>query len=687
MDFLTNKIRNVAVLGHQGSGKTSLVESLFATTKNKDKGTIERKNTVSDFTQEEKNRLTSCSLAVVPVEYNEHKINLVDVPGNDDFIYEAIGVTRLVKGAVLVIDALKKVEVETIKHYKMLRKRGIPTLIFVNKMDKEGVNFDDVLDDIRTKLSKKCIPFSRPIGHEQQFDGFINVVDLKARKYNGKECVDDIIHDDKKEIVLEYHNEIMEQVALTDDALLEKFFSGETLTMEEIHTGLRKGVLNGDLTPVLVGSAINNVGIHTLMDMILSYMPSPEDLKPYVGTDKNGNEVERKTSVSEPFSAYVFKTTVNPYAGTINVLKIMSGELHLGDEVYVPSLDATKKISTLFYVCGKEQIPTDKAIAGDIVAISKLDDIESGYTLCDKNNVIKYHVATLPTAVYFKSLEVANKKDEEKINASLAKILKESPCVELRRNHETKQLLIGGLSDTHLVYIAEKLKNTYDVSVILGTPKIVYRETIKGNAEATGRYVKQSGGSGHFGVVVMRFEPSYEEANKFAEEVFGGAVPKNFFPAVEKGFFESTLQGLLAGFPVVGMKATLLDGKYHPVDSDELSFKMAAVLAYKEAYLKCKPTILEPIMKIVVSVENQFIGDILSDLQLRRGRVLEMKELGDDTQDIIALVPESEILDYATKLRLITQGSGYFNREFDSFQEVPQFLQEKVLKENSLLNK
>ena len=283
--------------------------------------------------------------------------------------------------------------------------------------------------------------------------------------------------------------------------------------------------------------------------------------------------------------------------------------------------------------------------------------------------------------------EIAATKVEEKINASLAKIIKESPCVELRRNHETKQLLIGGLSDTHLVYIAEKLKNTYDVSVILGTPKIVYRETIKGINEATGRYVKQSGGSGHFGVVVMRFEPSYEEENKFAEEVFGGAVPKNFFPAVEKGFVESTLQGLLAGFPVVGMKATLLDGKYHPVDSDELSFKMAAILAYKEAYLKCKPTILEPIMKIVVSVENQFIGDILSDLQLRRGRVLEMKELGDDTQDIIALVPESEILDYATKLRLITQGSGYFNREFDSFQEVPQFLQEKVLKENSLLNK
>ncbi len=686
MDFLANNIRDVVVLGHQGSGKTSLVEAVYAVANNKkDKGSIEKKNTISDFTVEEKNRLTSCSLSVVNLAYQNYKMNLIDIPGNDDFIYEAIGVTKIVKGAILVIDASQGVQVETVKHYKLLKKRGIPTIIFVNKMDKEEVNFDDVLSDIQTKISKTCVPFCLPIGHEHNFDGFINVVDLKARKYNGVECIDDVIHDDKKEKVLELHNMITEQVALTDDALLDKFFAGETLTMDEIHTGLRKGVLNGDLTPVLVGCALKNIGIHTLLNMLISYLPAPNDLKPFTCTDANGNEIVRKTEDSEPFSAYIFKTTVNPYSGVVSILKVNSGTLKLGDEVYCPNNGQSYKINTLFFVNGNSQENTNIVHAGDICGISKIDDLENGYTICDKNNVAKYEPAHLPTAVYFKSLEVENKKDEEKINNALSKILKESPCVELKRNHETKQLLIGGLSDSHIAYIAERIKNTYNITVALGEPKVVYRETIKASAEAEGRYIKQSGGSGFYGVVVMRFSPN--EKNEFTEEIFGGSVPKSYFPAVEKGFYESLQQGLLAGFPVVGVKATLLDGKYHSVDSNELAFKMAAILAFKEAYMKCKPTILEPIMKITVNVENQYIGNILSDLNLRRARVLNMEELGDDTQNIVALAPESEILDYVTKLRVLTQGSGFFNREFDSFQEVPNYLIDQVLAKNSLLNK
>ena len=686
MDFLANNIRDVVVLGHQGSGKTSLVEAVYAVANNKkDKGSIEKKNTISDFTVEEKNRLTSCSLSVVNLAYQNYKMNLIDIPGNDDFIYEAIGVTKIVKGAILVIDASQGVQVETVKHYKLLKKRGIPTIIFVNKMDKEEVNFDDVLSNIQTKISKTCVPFCLPIGHEHNFDWFINVVDLKAKKYNGVECVDDVIHDDKKEKVLELHNMITEQVALTDDALLDKFFAGETLTMDEIHTGLRKGVLNGDLTPVLVGCALKNIGIHTLLNMLISYLPAPNDLKPFACTDANGNEIVRKTEDSEPFSAYIFKTTVNPYSGVVSILKVNSGTLKLGDEVYCPNNGQSYKVNTLFFVNGNSQENTNIVHAGDICGISKIDDLENGYTICDKNNVAKYEPAHLPTAVYFKSLEVENKKDEEKINNALSKILKESPCVELKRNHETKQLLIGGLSDSHIAYIAERIKNTYNITVTLGEPKVVYRETIKASAEAEGRYIKQSGGSGFYGVVVMRFSPS--EKNEFTEEIFGGSVPKSYFPAVEKGFYESLQQGLLAGFPVVGVKATLLDGKYHSVDSNELAFKMAAILAFKEAYMKCKPTILEPIMKITVNVENQYIGNILSDLNLRRARVLNMEELGDDTQNIVALAPESEILDYVTKLRVLTQGSGFFNREFDSFQEVPNYLIDQVLAKNSLLNK
>ncbi len=686
MDFLANNIRNVAVLGHQGTGKTTLVESLLSITSGKEKGSIERKNTVSDFTAEEKNRLTSCSLAVVPVYHAGHKINLIDIPGNDDFIYEAIGVTKSIKGAILLVDASKKVEVESIKHFKMLRKRGIPTIIYLNKMDKENINYKDVLEDVKEKLGKQCIPFALPIGHDATFDGFVNVVELKARKFNGKECVDCEIFEDKKATVLELHNDIMEQVALTDDALLDKFFGGEELTTEEIQSGLRKGVLSGDLCPVLVGSATLGIGLHTMLDMFIKYLPAPSDLKPLVGVNEKGVEVERRTDANEPFSAYVFKTTVDPYSGTISLLKINSGTLNVGDEVYVPRLDNTFKVSNLFFVSGKEQTKTDKAFAGDIVAISKLDDIDTGDTLCDPDNIVDFKAAHLPTAVYFRSLEVANKKDEDKLNASLNKILKESPCIVLQRNTETKQLLIGGLSDTHLAYIAEKIKNSYGIQVVLGVPRVVYRETIKGTAEAEGRYVKQSGGSGFYGVVQMRFGPNPDgDENIFTEEVHGMNITKQYFPAVEKGFYKATASGPLAGFPVIGVKATLLDGKEHSVDSNETAFMLAASIAFKDAYKRCNPIILEPIMKITINVDGQFVGSIMSDLSTRRGRILNMEEAGDGTQNVVALVPESEILDYVTSLRVMTQGSGFFNREFDSYQRVPAEIQEKVIAEASML--
>ena len=686
MSFTPDKIRDIVVLGHQSSGKTTLVESLFqVATNNPTKGFVEKGTTVSDYLKEEQDRLSSISASVVPIEYEGYRINLIDLPGNDDFVGEIIGVTSCVKGAILVIDATSGVQQGTIKHFRMLKRKNIPTLIFVNKMDKENIDFDSLLADIRAKLGKKVAPFCYPLGHADQFDGFANCVDLKARIYNGKECVDAEIYEDKKPTVLEYNNMVLEAVATTSEELLNKFFSGETLTREEIHKGLRKGVLDGEIDPLLVGSATKNIGCHTLLNMLISYLPAPNDLKPFVCTDANGNEIVRKTEDSEPFSAYIFKTTVNPYSGVVSILKVNSGTLKLGDEVYCPNNGQSYKVNTLFFVNGNSQENTNIVHAGDICGISKIDDLENGYTICDKNNVAKYEPAHLPTAVYFKSLEVENKKDEEKINNALSKILKESPCVELKRNHETKQLLIGGLSDSHIAYIAERIKNTYNITVTLGEPKVVYRETIKASAEAEGRYIKQSGGSGFYGVVVMRFSPN--EKNEFTEEIFGGSVPKSYFPAVEKGFYESLQQGLLAGFPVVGVKATLLDGKYHSVDSNELAFKMAAILAFKEAYMKCKPTILEPIMKITVNVENQYIGNILSDLNLRRARVLNMEELGDDTQNIVALAPESEILDYVTKLRVLTQGSGFFNREFDSFQEVPNYLIDQVLAKNSLLNK
>ncbi len=685
MVYDAKNIRNVALFGHQGSGKTSLVESLYNAINKGEKGTVEKGNTVSDYLKEEKRRLSSISTSIVPIFYSDCKINLLDVPGNDDFVGEEIAVAHSVKGAILVIDSQAKVQVGTIKAYKLLRKRGIPFIIYVNKMDKGYPDYEEILEDIYEKLGKTCIPFTLPLGHADQFDGFINCVDLKARKYNGKTCEDDKIYDDKKAKVFELHNRICEAVALTDDTLLDKFFSGEPLTNEEIHKGLRKGVLNAEIYPIVFGSAQNNIGINTLLSMLVDYLPSPTDLKPYIGVDDNGKQVERRTEASEPFSGYIFKTIIDPYLGQINYAKVDSGVVKVGQEVFVPNLNQNVKLVALNEVCGKNLQPIEEAGAGDIIALTKINELETSFTLSDKDNHIKYKEIGFPTAVIFKAIELENKKDDDKINSALVKILKEDKTLEVKRNVETKQLLLGGLSETHINFVLSKIKNTYGVELKTSEQKICYRETITKTATGNGKYIKQSGGSGFYGVVEMRFEPSEEIS--FSEEVFGGAVPKNYFPSVEKGFYEALTQGLLAGFPVIKCKAILVDGKYHPVDSNELAFKMASILAFKDAYMKAGPTILEPILSVNIYIDNAYMGDVLNDLNSRRGRIQNIIDKEDDTTMIEVLLPESETLDYVTKLKVLTQGSGYFVREFHSYEEVPGQLKEKVIKENSLLNK
>lgn len=685
MSFTPDKIRNIAVFGHQGSGKTSLVEALFhASHIGSTKGSVEKGTTISDYLKEEQDKIGSISASIVPVEYQGYRLNFIDIPGNDDFVSEALGVMNIIKGAILVIDASSGVQQGTIKHFKMLKKRNIPTFIFVNKMDKENIDFDALLLEIREKLGKKVAPFSYPLGHADNFDGFANCVTLNARIYDPQDglCHDAPIYEDKKATVLEYNNMVLEAVATTSEELLDKFFSGETLTKEEINNGLRKGVIDGEIDPLLVGCALKDIGVHTLLDMSISYLPSASDLNPYQGVDASGNTIERKTLVEESFSAYCFKTMVDPYSGVINLVKVMSGHLAIGDEVLIAQTNETVKISSMFYLEGKKQINVSEVNAGDIVAINKLDTVRTGYTLCDPKAYIKYKEIKYPTAVYFKAIAVSNKKDEDKLSTVLNKLQIEDPAVEIKRNQETKQLLIGGLGNFHLSYILDKMKNTYKIECMTSAPKVVYRESIKGSAEATGKYIKQSGGSGFYGVVVMSFEPC--EESTFTETVFGGTVPKNYFPAVEKGFYEALQSGPLAGFPVIGVKATLKDGKYHPVDSNEMAFKMAAILAFKEAYPNCKPIILEPIMKIVISVENKYIGDVISDLNTRRAKNIMMEEDGADQQKIIASIPEAEINDYSAKLKSITQGSGFFNREFEAYEEVPSNLKDRVIEENKI---
>ena len=671
-------IRNIVILGHLQSGKTTLAETLYAAATGNQKGSVDAGTSISDYTPEEKSRKSSVHSAILPLEYKGTKINLIDCPGSDDFITDTISAISVVKGAVLLLDASKGVEVGTVKHWNFLRKKNIPTIIYVNKMDKPDVHFDKLMDDIRTKLGKNAIPFCYPMGHNDGFDGFVNCVTLTARKYNGKECEDAEIYPDKRAAVLELHNQMVEAVAETSEELMEKFFMGEQLTREEIQDGLRKSVLASDLIPVLVGSAIKGIGIHTLLDMMIDYLPNPQDLNPIEGVDMNGNPVERKTLDDEPFSAFVFKTMVDPYFGTANVFKVNSGKIKVGDTVHVSKLDKDIQVSQLNVVTGAKMASVSELTAGDIGCIVKAEGVENSMTLSAPSSKIAYPEIEYPTAVYYKALLTSSKSDEEKLGNVLAKICLEDKSIEVKRNPETNQLLIGTLGISHLSYLLERMKNTYKLNLTTEDSKIVYRETIRASATGNGRYIKQSGGSGFYGVVEMEFKPAPE--NTFTEEVFGGAVPKNYFPAVEKGFFEACEKGLLAGFPVIGVHAILKDGKYHPVDSNELAFKMAAILAFKDAYMNCKPVILEPIIKITVTVEADMVGDIISDLNQRRAKVTGMDVNSRGNQKITALVPESEIQEYTNDLKSLTQGSGFFVREFSNYEPMPQALQDKLLK-------
>ena len=679
MIYTPDKIRNIAIVGHQGSGKTSLVESIaFKGGVIPQKGTVEAKNTLSDYLPDEQKKQTSLSTAVVPVLYHDYKFNLIDLPGNDDFVYEMLGVSRLIKGAVLVIDASKGVQIGTIKNFKALRKRNVPIFVYVNKMDKENIDFPALYEEIKEKLSKNCVPFSYPIGKQDSFDGFINIPEMKARKYNGKECVDDVIYEEKRQVVFELYNRLAESVATTSDELLEKFFSGEPLTKEEIKAGLRQGVLNGELFPVIVGSAIKDIGINTMMDMFIDYLPSPADLKPITAFDEAGNEVEIPTSNEELASLCVFKNTYNTYQGLISIFKVNSGIVKLGDTLHCPNNGEDYRISSLFSICGEKLTPVTEISAGDIGAFTKMENIKLSNTLCAPTRIVKFKPVNYPTATYLRGIVPATKNDSDKLFPAVEKLQMEDPTILFEKNAITNQILIGSLSSSHLTYILEKIKDN-KINFTTEKPKIVYKETITAKGESEGRYIKQSGGSGYYGVVNMSFEPN--DKIEFASTVFGGHIDKGYFPAVEKGFIEALEHGGLVGAPVINVKATLTDGKQHTVDSNEMAFKNAAILAFRQAYKDCKPILLEPYDRMVVNVPSEYLGAILSDLGKRRGKIISTEEGGDDSFDITAIVPEAEIQEYANELKSITKGTGFFNIEFEDYEKVPDVLAETVIKE------
>ncbi|WP_026894969.1 elongation factor G [Clostridiisalibacter paucivorans] len=677
-----DKIRNIALLGHGGSGKTTITEAMLFTAKLlKRAGTVEDGNTVSDYNKEEKDRQFSINTSLIPIEWHDHKYNIFDTPGYFDFIGEVNSALRVANGAVILVDASSGIEVGTEKAWNYTRKRNLPTFILVNKMDKENVNFDKLVTELREKFGKMVIPFHIPIGKEGDFKGFVNIVDMKARIYDGKTCKDAEVWPEKEVKMGQFREMLIESVAESDEELLEKYFEGEEFTEEEIHTGLRKGVIEGKLIPVLCGAATKNVGLHTLLDMLWDYLPSPKDVETIIGIDPDTEEpIERNLDEKDPFSAIVFKTIADPYVGKISLFKVQSGVIKKDDEVLNVNRDAKEKIGNLFSLRGKEQIEVSEIKAGDIGAVSKLTTTFTGDTLCDKDNPIKYEGIEFPEPTLYMAVEPKSKADEEKISSALHKLIDEDQTFKAERNNETKQLLIGGQGKTQLDVITSKLKNGFGVEVELSDPIIAYRETIKDTSSVQGKHKKQSGGAGQYGDVHIRFEPSTEEF-EFDEEIFGGAVPKQYIPAVEKGLRESISKGVLAGYPVVNIKATLFDGSFHPVDSNEMAFKIAASLAFKKGIEAARPVLLEPIMKVEINIPDEYMGDIMGDMNKRRGRILGMEQQKDGSQLVIAEAPQAEMFKYAIDLKSMTQARGNFTMNFARYEEVPPQLSEKIIAE------
>ncbi|MBK5252294.1 MAG: elongation factor G [Peptostreptococcaceae bacterium] len=682
--YKVEQIRNVALMGHGGSGKTMLTERLLYMNKQiKRMGKVEDGNTVSDFDKEEISRGFTIGTSVIPLEWNNSKYNLLDTPGYFDFSGEVFSALRVSGGAIIMVDATSGVEVGTEKAWKFAEEWSMPRIIFINKMDKENVNYEKVLTELKERLGKKVAPFAIPIGKEDAFNGFINVVDMVGRELKGSECVDVAIPEGMEDQIANIREMLIESVAESDEEFMEKYFEGEEFTMEEIHAGLRKGVLSGAVVPVLLGSVEKGVGMHTLMNMIFDYMPTPKDMHEgvYKGTNPDDeSETERAVDENGPFSALVFKTIVDPFIGKISLFKVYSGKAKKDMEFLNANKDEKEKFGSIFLLRGKNQLDVDEVTAGDIGATAKLQYAETGDTLCDKASPIRYEGIKVKKANLFMAIEPKSKGDEEKIGTSLHKLSSEDPTFTMERNKETKQFLIGGLGIMHLGVITNKLKNNYGVEVELADPKIAYRETIKGKSDVQGKHKKQSGGAGQYGDVHIKFEPS-EEVFEFEDKIFGGSVPRNYIPAVEKGLHDSIDHGPLAGYPVVNVKAILYDGSYHPVDSSEMAFKIAASVAFKKGIAEAKPILLEPVMKVDITIPEEYLGDIMGDMNKRRGRILGMEVAGKGEQGVKAEAPMSEMFKYAIDLKSMTQAKGEFSMEFERYDEVPKNLADKIIEE------
>ncbi len=679
-NYSVDKIRNIVLVGHGGCGKTMLAEAMLYNTKAIDRfGKVDDGTAFLDHDPEEIKRKISINTALAPVEFNGHKINLIDTPGFFDFVGEVKSGIRVADAGIVVICAASGLEVGTEKVWNYLDERDLPRIVFVNKMDRENADFNQVLQSLRAKYGQRVIPIQLPIGAADSFKGIVDIIDGKAY-LDGKEAE---IPADLKDQVEEHYQELIEAAAETDDDLLTKYLEGEELSKEEVITGFRRGTVGNRIIPVLCGSALKNNGITQLLEKIVSSLPSPAEAQPEKAVNpKTEEEVTLAADPNGPTGALVFKTMADPFVGKLTLFRVISGTVKSDSTIWNAVQNQEERVGQLFLIKGKNQVAVSALSAGDIGAVAKLQVTVTGDTLCAKDKPLLLQKVAFPKPKLTMAVLPKSKGDEEKISSGLNRLLDEDPTIKVEKDNVTNELLLSGLGDLHLEVIISKLQKKFGTEVELKDPKVPYKETIKGTVKVEGKHKKQSGGRGQYGHVWLELEPLPPGGGfEFVDKIFGGAVPRQFIPAVEKGVRETMEEGVLAGYPVVDVRVTLFDGSYHSVDSSEMAFKIASSMAFKKGFMDAKPILLEPIMNVTVTVPEEYMGDIMGDLNKKRGRILGM-DPQDGNQVIKAYVPLSEMFKYSIDLRSITQGRGDFSMEFDHYEEVPANQVEQIIAAN-----
>ena len=678
--YTTDKIRNVAILGHGGAGKTALVEAMaYLSGLTSRMGKTEDGNTLSDFTKEEIKRKFSITTSVVPIEWEGYKINLLDTPGFFDFEGEVEEALSAAGAAIIVINGKSGLEVGAEKAWELCEKYKLPRIIYVSNMDVDNASYRQVLEDLTEKYGNKVAPFHFPIRENEKFVGYVNVVSETANKWDGKNVVTCDMPDYSVPYLEKFRDSLMEAVAETSEEMMERYFGGETFSEAEIRAALRTNVCDASIVPMTMGSSTLCQGAYALIDDIIKYFPSPEN-RQVKGINMKTNEIyDADYDFSKAKSAYIWKTIVDPFIGKYSLIKVNSGVLKSDDLIYNVDKEIEEKVGKIYVLQGNKPIEVKELHAGDIGALAKLTGARTGNSLSTKATTIKFGKWDIPTPYTYMRYNPKDKGDVDKLSQALQKISHEDITMKYVNDAENRQMLLYGMGDMHLDVIASKLLNEYKVEIELTKPKVAFRETIKKKSDVEYKYKKQSGGHGQYGHVKMTFEPSgnTEEAYKFDQIVVGGAVPKNYFPAVEKGIQESVGRGPLAAYPVVGVKAVLYDGSYHPVDSSEMAFKTAAIQAFKKGFMEAGPILLEPIENLKVIVPDSFTGDVMGDLNKRRGRVLGMNPCGQGKTCIEADIPMMELFGYGTDLRSMTGGRGTYSYEFVRYEQCPSDIQEK----------